>query len=213
MKHQDKSTATILHRFTIQPGHIDAYLEIWRREVSLMKKYGIHTLHANLDQGDEPKLTWIYTCGGDLNEAQKRLAADTEKAALDEEARTHVYPNEKIRKVRIESMLDKVTEEDIKGTTMIMRRYSIKPGTWNEFLDVWRKIVPLREQYGFKVVFAVSDEEENMFTWAFRYEGEYKDFGEKQKPYYADPKRVLLETVINYMCDFKLSPAREFLIP
>lgn len=69
----------------------------------------------------------------------------------------------------------------------------------------------LRERYGFRCLFAVADEPKDQFTWAFDFERDWDDFAAVQRPYYADPKRVALRRVFDYMADYGLDPARRLL--
>ena len=62
--------------------------------------------------------------------------------------------------------------------TVQLRRYEIKPGEMDDFVAAWRGVVPVREQYGFAVAFAVIDREQNEFVWAVTHDG---DFASKKK--------------------------------
>lgn len=60
-------------------------------------------------------------------------------------------------------------------TTVQLRRYDIKPGDMEVFVDWWRSsIVGPREQYGFRVLFAFADEATNEFVWAVAHDGDYE---------------------------------------
>ena len=72
---------------------------------------------------------------------------------------------------------------------MQLRRYEIKPGAMQPFLDAVRAAFPVREQYGFTVHFALVDEERNEFVWAVSHEG---DFEAAEAAYYASPERAAL---------------------
>ena len=93
-------------------------------------------------------------------------------------------------------------QETSRGTTTLLRRYFIKPGEWEPFLEVWRRIILVRKRHGFKVLFAFVDRKENVFTWAFSYEG---DIAAAMARYYKDPDRVELEIVGNYVSDYKIT--------
>jgi hypothetical protein len=67
-----------------------------------------------------------------------------------------------------------------------LRRYEIKPGEMDDFLVAWRGVVPIREQYGFRVVFAYVNDEANEFVWAIAHDG---DFAAAAEQYYASPER------------------------
>ena len=72
---------------------------------------------------------------------------------------------------------------------MQLRRYEIKPGEMEPFLVAVRAAFVVREHYGFRVAFAVIDEERNEFTWAVTHDG---DFAAVEAEYYASPERAAL---------------------
>jgi hypothetical protein len=67
-----------------------------------------------------------------------------------------------------------------------LRRYEINPGEMDDFLVAWRGVVAIREQYGFRVVFAYVNDEANEFVWAIAHDG---DFDAAAEAYYASPER------------------------
>ncbi len=87
------------------------------------------------------------------------------------------------------------------GTTLL-RRYSIKDGEWDAFLEIWRRIVKVRKRHGFDVLFALADREENMFTWAIYHSGDIEAAAEG---YYKDPERIELEIVERYVTAWKVT--------
>jgi hypothetical protein len=99
-----------------------------------------------------------------------------------------------------------VTEE---GFVTLLRRYSIKPGTWEAFLEAWRKVAAIRQRHGFKIVFAFVDREANMFTWAISYRGSIRAASQWPSPtdpgdeahakYYQDPDRRQLDVIRQYI--------------
>ena len=91
--------------------------------------------------------------------------------------------------------------EGTERSTTLLRRYFIKPDGWEEFLGTWRKIIVLRQRYGFEILFAFADRELNVFTWAIRLKG---DLDEVQERYYKDPERVALEIVANWVTDYEI---------
>src|SRR5262249_29671266 len=74
-------------------------------------------------------------------------------------------------------------------TSVQLRRYAIKPGEMEAFLEAIRAAFVVREQYGFGIAFALVDEERNEFTWATTHEG---DFAVAEAEYYASPERASL---------------------
>src|SRR5262249_26454610 len=72
-------------------------------------------------------------------------------------------------------------------TSVQLRRYEIKPGEMEAFLEAVRAAFPVREQYGFTVEFALVDSERNQFVWAVSHDG---DSGAAQKAYCDSPERA-----------------------
>lgn len=194
---------TLLQRVSIRPRHLDAWLALWPREVALRRRHGFESHQAYLQEHAEPKLTWLYS-HVDPDAGQAAWASDPEVVAHREAAAPHVFGNLLVRTVRVELLRDR---PGLPGRTVCLRRYSIV-GDWSEFLAVWRRIVVVRERYGFRCLFAVADEPKDQFTWAFDFEGGWDDFAAVQRPYYADPERVALRRVFDYMADYSLDPAR-----
>jgi hypothetical protein len=193
---------TLLHRVSIRPRHLDAWLATWPEQVRLREKHGFTHLQAYVQTHAEPKLTWLYS-HDDPAAGEAALAADPAAFALREQLVPHVFGNLVVRPVRIE-LLENRSDEP--GRTVCLRRYSIV-GEWTGFLAIWRQIVQVRERYGFRCRFAVADEPKDLFTWAFDFEGTWDDFAAVQRPYYRDPERVALRKVFDYMADYTLDPA------
>jgi hypothetical protein len=74
-------------------------------------------------------------------------------------------------------------------TSVQLRRYEIKPGEMEAFLDAVRAAFPIREQYGFTVEFALIDDGRNEFVWAVSHDG---DFTAAEVAYYESPERAAL---------------------
>ena len=91
-----------------------------------------------------------------------------------------------------------------------LKRYHIKPGTWDEFLEILRAIALVRIRHGFRVLFTFADKETNVFTWAIEHDG---DFDEAAKSYYADPERIYLEKVGDYVTDYEIRKVEVLQIP
>lgn len=199
-----------LHRFSIKPHHLDDYLPLWRQEVELRTRHGFTTRRGFIETIAEPKLTWLYS-HPDPQAGEQSLLADPRTGELAELKHPHVFRNVKIRPVDVELRPD--PGQRASERLVIMRRYSIV-GDWDEFLAIWRRIVVVRQRYGFDCLFAVADRPENMFTWAFHFDGEWADFPAAQRPYYRDPERVTLRGVFDYMADYTISPAQQLdLVP
>jgi len=72
-------------------------------------------------------------------------------------------------------------------STVQLRRYQLQPGEMDAFVTWWHNLVPVREQYGFRVLFALVDESTNQFVWAVTHGG---DFDEAESVYNASPERA-----------------------
>ena len=71
--------------------------------------------------------------------------------------------------------------------TIQLRRYSIEPDRMDDFVTWWHSIVGPRAQYGFRVLFAYADKENDQFVWAVENDG---DFDAAEKEYVASPERA-----------------------
>ncbi len=192
-----------LHRFSIKPRHLPAYLELWPEEVALRTAFGFTVRRAFVQEHAEPKLTYLYEHPDP--QAPQSYETAPQVRALRERASRHVFSNTLVRPVRVELVADPVRTDP--ATIAVLRRYSIV-GSWNDFLATWRQIVPLRERYGFRCLFAVSDVPKDMFTWAFTFDGPWESYESAQRPYYLDPERAALRHVFNHMADYTVDPAR-----
>lgn len=197
----------LLHRFTVKPGHLDHWLETWPAEVTLRRRHGF-TVHRGFVETDaEPKVTWLYS-HPDHTAALAALMTDPASAELAAHTAPHVFRNVTLRPVEVEQL----SGPGVPARTVIMRRYAIT-GSWDEFLAIWRRIVPVRAQYGFPCLFAVADREKDLFTWAFGFDGDWDEFPSAQRGYYHDPDRIALREVFDYMADYAIHPARELPLP
>lgn len=71
-------------------------------------------------------------------------------------------------------------------TTVQLRRYELAEGSMDAFVERWHDIVPVREQFGFRVLFAFADREANEFVWAVAHD----DFEAAQEPYSSSDERA-----------------------
>ena len=71
--------------------------------------------------------------------------------------------------------------------TIQLRRYTVQPGRMDDFVSWWHSIIGPREKYGFRVVFAYADDENNQFVWAVAHDG---DFDAAEAEYMASPERA-----------------------
>ena len=95
-------------------------------------------------------------------------------------------------------------------TTTELKRYKIKPESWDDFVSTWRDIVTLRRKHGFGVLFALHDPETNWFTWAIEHQG---DFGAAAEGYYKDPDRVALDRIADYVSEWEIRKVDAISIP
>jgi hypothetical protein len=201
---------TIIHRYSVRTGHVDTYLDIWRQEAELRKSHGFEILFANIEPVPYYMLSWGYSYDGDIDAAEKRFLEDSRTIEIKNRSKPFVHINDTFRLVRQEMIPKKATPESVNAPLTLYRRYGIKKGAWDEFLELWHKIVMMREKYGFKVLYAFSDLEENIFTWSFSLDG---DLDEVQSRYYKDPDRVELEKIYDSMIDLNVKPVRQLLVP
>ncbi len=70
-----------------------------------------------------------------------------------------------------------------------LRRYQLRPGTTDAFLDASRAAMVVRRQYGFEIAAAVVDRDVEQFVWIVRHAG---DFAAAEQEYYDAPERAAL---------------------
>jgi hypothetical protein len=75
-------------------------------------------------------------------------------------------------------------------TTVQLRRYRIEPGRMADFLAWFPTIVPVREQFGFRVAVAYADHALDTFTWAVAHDGDEAAFRATEEVYNASPERA-----------------------
>lgn len=200
LPHVRPPAGMLLHRFTVRPRHLDDWLALWPAEADALRAAGF-TLHRLFVETDaEPKVTLLasHPDRTDLPVAQPGALAP------------HVFRNAVTRPVRCE-LLTAASPATVDDRIAIMRRYAIVGG-WEPFLGIWERIVPVRERYGFRCLFAVSDVPHDLFTWAFDFAGTWPEFPDAQRGYYADPERVALREVFHHMADYSIHPARQVLV-
>ncbi|MDE1193061.1 MAG: hypothetical protein PW786_13095 [Arachidicoccus sp.] len=70
-----------------------------------------------------------------------------------------------------------------------LRRYQFRKGVLPDWAVHWRENVrPLREQFGFTVVFAYADYENNQFVWAVRFDGTAEELAVRDQEYHDSPE-------------------------
>jgi len=74
--------------------------------------------------------------------------------------------------------------------TVQLRRYEIEPGRMADFLQWFPTVLAVREQFGFRVLSALAEEEHSTFTWAVAHDGDEADFLEVEARYNASPERA-----------------------
>ncbi|MEI4272863.1 hypothetical protein TEK04_14130 [Klenkia sp. LSe6-5] len=75
-------------------------------------------------------------------------------------------------------------------TTVQLRRYAVEPGRLADFLAWFPTIVPVREQFGFRVLEAWADEQNDAFVWSVELDGDEARFREVEAVYNASPERA-----------------------
>jgi hypothetical protein len=75
-------------------------------------------------------------------------------------------------------------------TTVQLRRYTFEPGKLPAFLDWFPSLLPVREHFGFRVLFAYADPEAETFTWAVEHDGDADEFRAVEQVYNASDERA-----------------------
>jgi hypothetical protein len=74
-----------------------------------------------------------------------------------------------------------------------LRIYQVKQGQMSAWIDEWSRLIrPLREQLGFRVLGAWTDEESSTFVWLLGYDGP-DGYDNADAAYYASPERAAVE--------------------
>ena len=74
--------------------------------------------------------------------------------------------------------------------TVQLRRYVLEPGRMADFLAWFPTLLPTREQFGFRVLFALAEHEHETFTWAVAHDGDEAAFLAAQQTYQESPERA-----------------------
>jgi hypothetical protein len=74
--------------------------------------------------------------------------------------------------------------------TVQLRRYVLEPGRMADFLAWFPTIVPVREQFGFRLLFALASAEHDTFTWAVAVDGDEDRFREVETTYNDSAERA-----------------------
>jgi antibiotic biosynthesis monooxygenase (ABM) superfamily enzyme len=74
--------------------------------------------------------------------------------------------------------------------TVQLRHYVIEPGRMADFLAWFPTILPVREKFGFRVLFALAEREHDTFTWAVAVDGDEAAFLEVESAYKDSAERA-----------------------
>ncbi|SDY39622.1 NIPSNAP protein [Modestobacter sp. DSM 44400] len=97
-------------------------------------------------------------------------------------------------------------------TTVQLRRYQVEPGRMADFLAWFPALRPVREQYGFRLLFAYADEAADTFTWAVEHDGDEAEFRAVEATYTASPERAqVFETFPACISSMELGFVRDVL--
>lgn len=97
-------------------------------------------------------------------------------------------------------------------TTIQLRRYVMEPGRLDALVDWFPAIVPVREQFGFRVLFALADREREVFTWAVALDGDQTRFTEVEATYNDSPERAAaFKTFPGGIAEKEIGPADDVL--
>jgi len=75
-------------------------------------------------------------------------------------------------------------------STIQLRRYQVEPGRLADFLAWFPTVRAARERYGFRVLFALADDERSIFTWAVAIDGDRDEFAALNAAWMGSPERV-----------------------
>jgi hypothetical protein len=73
-------------------------------------------------------------------------------------------------------------------STVQLRRYQVKPGELEGFVERWDLVLAARRQYGFEVLFAFVDRTTNQFVWAVSHDGDNDAFDAAEKRLMESPE-------------------------
>jgi hypothetical protein len=74
--------------------------------------------------------------------------------------------------------------------TVQLRRYVMEPGRMADFLAWFPTVLPAREEFGFRLLFALAEHEHETFTWAVAHDGDEAEFLAVQQAYQDSPERA-----------------------
>jgi hypothetical protein len=75
-------------------------------------------------------------------------------------------------------------------TTVQLRRYWFEPGHLAAFRDWFPDLLPVRERFGLRVLFALADPWQETFTWAVEHDGDVDAFLEAEATYESSAERT-----------------------
>jgi hypothetical protein len=97
-------------------------------------------------------------------------------------------------------------------STVQLRRYVMEPGRLDALVAWFPAIVEVREQFGFRVLFALADRERQIFTWAVELDGDLQHFREVEAVYNDSAERAAaFETFPGGIADREIGPADDVL--
>jgi hypothetical protein len=66
-----------------------------------------------------------------------------------------------------------------------LRSYQLAEGTLPGWAEHWRQhVLPLRQAFGFEIVFAYADHDNSQFVWAVRFDGTAEDLSRRDREYH-----------------------------
>ncbi len=70
-----------------------------------------------------------------------------------------------------------------------LRRYQLAEGTLSDWVSHWREdVVPLRQNYGFRILFAYADHVNSQFVWAVSFDGTAEELATWDREYHSSPE-------------------------
>jgi hypothetical protein len=98
--------------------------------------------------------------------------------------------------------------------TVQLRRYWFEAGHLEAFRDWFPTILPVREQFGFRVLFALADPWQETFTWAVELDGDVDAFLEVEAAYEESPERAAaFETFPGHIARREIGFVEDALVP
>jgi hypothetical protein len=174
--------------YTARPGKLGDLVDAWQREFKGKTLPGMRILFAYADT-EMNRFIWACQFDKDVAEVDRWYLGKAPDIArfFFGGANSQAYM---ISGVDLPTNLGAPQTE----STIELKMYKVKPGRWDDLFRLWRRIIELRKQAGFKVLFALADLENNAFVWAI---GTDTDFEAGNANYLHGDERLRLNVISN----------------